>query len=223
MKKMIKKILFPFVTRTNKLQNKWWHRLAIVLSVVALSFSFFCSLAITTLTGDSFLNHSFTFKHYNLESFTHKFEENENTIPYFLENEGNLGCLKNNRIEKCDYAEYGYLKNNSYCNPSLSTDSFEEAFLWEQSQLKQLKVQFPGGDEAEKRTFKNFVENGPSRNCLISKKLDCLSSGLVKYEPNLYFFLEAILVSLVSTYLLSLLLQFIYYYGVVYVIFGNKK
>ena len=214
----IKQFTFPFTKHHSFLMNKWWHRFFVVAYVIiTLGFligSYFISLE---SIGEKAFN--ITIKN-NLRDFSKNSDKSiTNTVPLFLEQGGKIGCFENNKMAYV--STYG-LENETFCSADISAHLDEAAG----------KIIGDGSLTFEKRKellSEALTNDTEKRYCFIRKEgVDCLSNNIISYERNFIYYLQAIVYSLIATYIFSIILQIVYFKGLIFIIYGknieeNKK
>lgn len=206
------------------IQNKWWHRLAIVFYVLTLASIFVLSFLMSLIT--EIFSVQKTTKNIgiiaNLNQFTQTSSSTiDNTIPFFLQKEGDLGCIKDNQT--IVYLSSYTLENKSFCNADIkgNIDVAAEALSKIYSGTKNEAKSFISAllDEESKGDEKRY--------CFMSKDLNCNSYSTIKYKVNLYYYLALfgypLLLATGIIFGLSLLLQLVYYKALIYIIYGKNK
>ena len=215
------KILSIFSSSKEGLENKWWHRLIKVLFVFSLiavfAFSFVCSLQYIDISKNkiNIVN--------NLREFTKNDNQQlDNTIPSFLEQNGELGCLNGDTI---NYISSYDLENNCYCNKDM-INNIDKAI----AVIAKVQNSYFSISEVEK--FKNdriaerdaFLQKGEEiRYCNINKSIECTSNNIIKYNKNIFYYGEAFIYSILVTALFYLIFIILYYKVFIYIIYGNKN
>lgn len=223
MKEIFQKLLFLWFTDSKYHPDKWWHRLFSVLYVGS-------TIVVSAVTGLISLGSSVQLTNSNslistsLRDFTiSKETSRENSIPLFLQLEGESGCFTSGDGKITRISEYELSKG--YCNPDLSSNL--------NSALAHLSNEHPYQDTyKDKELMKNILETSMQgdegkRYCFISNKdVDCRISNIVKYQrmPLYYFelFLKSLLIWFVVTMSWEVIWLTIYYKAVLYIMLGNK-
>lgn len=193
---------------------------------------------IGTITGFMELPKSTIFyKHVSLSQYTRLHPELENSVVGFVVLRGALGCVEDSSIEYLStydsnnvlsktsgFLSKDLLKDGAFCSANL--EGSMEAFIDHTVAL------FPsiGRDRAREDFLKDWSErtrlvdeNGEKRVCFLPQDLKCSSLNIVKYHPNVSFYLLLALVTVILSYLIYALARFIYYFGIVYVIYGRER
>ena len=206
--------LFFFKRTDINLQEKWWHRFFVVLFTIFL-ISFF--LVFLLIMSEAIPEKSFNVDiKYNLREFTKTSSKDiANTVPAFNLLNYKVGCFEDDKIK---YVSYSAL-NETVCSSDLRSniDKVAEIFLQNNPLIKDTK------ENAIKEMTKILDEDTETRYCFVSKNANCTSDKIITYKRNPIFYLEVFLASLFSTYLVALILQFVYFKGFIYIIYGKKK
>ena len=192
---------------------------------------------IGTITGFMELPKSTTFyKDVSLSQYTRLHPELENSVAGFVVLRGSLGCIKDSSIEYLNtydsnnvlsktsgFLSKDLLRDGAFCSANL--EGSMEAFIDHTIAL------FPsiGRDRVREDSLKDWSErtrlvdeNGEKRVCFLPQDLKCSSLNIVKYYPNMLSYLLLALVTVILSYLIYALARFIYYFGIVYVIYGRE-
>jgi|GEM_PF-3542563 len=210
----IKNIIFPLSKHNEFLSEKWWHRLFVVFYFVGIAsflvIAFFISVS-------SIGEHSFniTVKN-NLRDFSKQNNSSiANTVPLFLEQSDKIGCLENNNVK---YVSTYTLENETFCSADIPSHLDEAAN----------KIIGNGTLSVEQRRdalSQMLAKDTEKRYCfvpIVPNSLDCSSDKVIAYNRNTIFYLQAIIYTLIASYIFSLILQVIYFKGLIYIIYGRK-
>jgi hypothetical protein len=218
MMKHVKKAFLLLSEEREVLNDKWWHRLFIVLFNLCVVFFFIiCNFTATLLITEYSFN-------INTKNSLRSFSENSdksvvNTTYYFLEQGDKFGCIEEDgRIIPLSIYT---IRNEALCSSDISVNIEEVA----------KEVSDKWKDRMQKysiQEIKGFItevlnEDKEKRYCFIGKNLDCSSDNIIYYKRSYVYYLQIAAYSLVSTYFFSLFLQFVYFKGLIYVIYGRKK
>lgn len=208
----IKSIFFPFAKKYSFLEKNWWHRLFIVIYLLVISIFFLLSFVIVS-ENISEKVYNTTVKD-NLRNFSKNSEKDiTNTVPIFLKYGAKVGCLENDKITQI--SNY-FLDENSFCSPDIP-NRIDDA-------SKKLSKNASLSIEDTKVALLSVVAKDTEvRYCFLNKNLNCSSDKIVSYNKSFIYYLEILLYPLLLTYLTSLLVQILYFKGLMYVIFGKIK
>lgn len=209
----IKNLIFPFTKHYSFLTEKWWHRFFTVAYAVAIC-GFLIAAIFISFEGVGEKAFNTTIKN-NLRDFSKNSNKSiANTVPLFLEQGGKIGCFENNKIS---YVSSYNLENDTFCSADISAHLDEAAG----------KIVGDGSLTLEKRKellSGALLKDTEKRYCFINKEsIDCLSANIVSYDRNFMYYLQAIIYSLISTFLFSLFLQILYFNGLIYIVYGKKS
>jgi len=208
----IKKVAFPFSGTHPLLGEKWWHRFFIVAYVITTLATLGIAVALS-IEGVEEKPYNINVKN-NLRDFSKNSDTSvSNTVPLFLEQGGNIGCLEDNRIK---YVSVYTLEKKTFCSADIP------------SRLDDVSQKFIGNDsstvERRKELLSEMIsKDSEKRYCFISNEIDCSSDKVVSYNKNAVYYLQVIIYSLVSVYLVSIFLQILYYKGFIYIVYGKNK
>ncbi len=208
----IKKAVFPFSGTYPLLGEKWWHRFFVVAYVITILATLGIAVALS-IEGIEEKHYNINIKN-NLRDFSKNSDKSvSNTVPLFLEQGGNVGCLEDNRI---NYVSVYTLEKKTFCSADIL------------SHLDQAAEKFNGNDSltTEKRgdaLLDIISKDSEKRYCFISNEINCSSDKVVLYNKNAVYYLQVVAYSLISVYLVSLFLQILYYKGFIYIVYGKNK
>jgi hypothetical protein len=204
---------FVGIRKDLDLQKKWWHRLLKVIFItflgLLLPFSYYVSMnsVYENSTNISVIT--------NLRDYT-KTSSEDNSIQGFLSVRGSTACLNGNELHY--FSEY-ILSSEGVCNIDM-TANIDKVVGVMRSQQRFQKF----NTEEIRSTVLNELQNGKERRyCYMPVSLDCESKNVVKYYRNYIYYLKPVLLSFLATSSAALLMQILYYRGLIYVIFGSKK
>lgn len=209
----IKKAVFPFSGTYPLLGEKWWHRFFIVAYVITSLATLGVSVALS-IEGVEEKPYNINIKN-NLRDFSRDSDKSvSNTVPLFLKQSGSIGCLDGDRI---NYVSTYALEKGSFCSAEISSHIDEAAN----------KIVGDGSLTFEKRKellSEALNKDTQKRYCFVHKEsIDCLSENVISYDKNVVYYLQVIAYSLISVYVVSLLLQILYYKGFIYIVYGKNK
>lgn len=210
---IVKRLAFPLAEDRAVLQEKWWHRLCVVIFVVCLSFFLVIS---TYLTSEFTTERSITIKD-DLRNFSTNSDKSiPNTIPFFLKLGGKLGCLED-RGEVMALSSYD-LEKTSYCSADLfgHAEGLTKAMQDEEERIKKSRPM-----EGLKKDIYYMMLNIDETYCFISEDVGCESANIIMYHINVFYYMKIVFYPLVATYIFSLFLQFVYFKGLIYIIYGR--
>lgn len=206
--------LFFFKRTDINLQEKWWHRFFVVLfNIFVIAFFLFSFLTMNVVIPEKTFNVDIK---YNLREFTKNSSKDiADTVPAFNLLNYQVGCLENGKINSVPY----YALNETICSSDLrgNIDKVAEIWLQKHPLIKDTK------EQTIIKITTVLDEDTETRYCFVSKDANCISDKIISYKRNLIFYLEMFLASLVSTYLVVLILRFIYFKVLIYIIYGKKK
>lgn len=206
----IRKILFPLSGPKAFLTQKWWHRLFIVIFSILILIILLSSLGI--LNEELEKNENNIYIYNNLREFSKNSDPaTTNTVPSFLAQKGQVGCLDNNILR--DISTY-YLEEKSVCSSDVLKNIKQIA-----ARLNEIHNTNYSTDTYEEG-LKNTTE---TRYCFISADVNCSSDKIIMYKKSNIYYLTVVGYSLGITYLASLLLQLIYFKGFIYIVYGKNK
>lgn len=213
--KMFTKIFFLKGPKGIDLETKWWHRFFVVLFIILVIVIFFSSLLMTSeVIPETIYNVNIQ---YNLRDFTkNSSPEIIDTIPAFISLNYKIGCLDGNRI---DYFWISDL-NKCICSSDLRGNIDNIALLVSQKNVEYSNVSKSKMIAALTDTLNKEAE---TRYCFIVNSVKCSSDKIVAYRRNIIFYLEMFFASLILTYMVGLFVQFVYFKGLIFIIYGNKK
>lgn len=208
----------------HNLQGRWWHRFFIVLYATLM---LFCTIATAAIISESGISKTTSNSNYTtLKDYTKNHPESRNATIPFLRLGGEVGCVNDGKISYISTYSYNTVLKKSFdslaeatfCNANLKNNvenaiSFYTNLSSSYDEIGARKVITDGVDDID--------GNGDPRYCFVPKDLKCSSSDIVKYSPNTAFYLQTIALTLVIVYVIGLLLQFLYYFGFIYIVFGN--
>jgi len=214
----IKKVFLLLSEEREELNDKWWHRLFIVLFTICTAFFFIIS---TIITNNAVNEYSFNINTKNsLEIFSKNSDKSvANTTYYFLEQGDKFGCLGEDG--KITTLSKYTIRDKAICNADISINIEEVAKevsdKWKDS-MQKYSIQ----------EIKGFItevikEDKEKRYCFIGKSLHCSSEDIIFYKRSYVYYIQIISYSLILTYIFSLFLQLIYFKCLIYVIYGRKK
>ncbi len=239
----IKGILFPFRKRYKDLQSKWWHRLLVVAFAVFLCFYAYL-LAIDLIEDSSHTPRNTNYV--SLAQFTKEYSGSGNAIKPFLAKSWTVACLQRNTFSDLYTASFGnelvsgngkfnfsggdFLANASYCNANLRENIPDF--------IRQLQEKAPNVEKMYKNqgvdlteALNTYIDRNPSNLCIIHPSVKCGIKNLSdpdqivifspSYKLNLYVLGAGVII--LRIYLLSLFIQFLYYFGLLYVILGKEN
>lgn len=232
----IKKVIFPFSGSYSLLEEKWWHRFFIVAYVITTLATLGIAVALS-IEGVEEKPYNINIKN-NLRDFSKNSDTSvSNTVPLFLEQGGNIGCLEDNRIK---YVAVDTLEKKTFCSADILThiDQASRKVLTSGSLNSESKriitdEEFnnlnggPGkvlsGEERNNLLLDVISRDSEKRYCFVSADIDCSSDRIVSYSKNIVYYLQVIAYSLVTVYLVSVFLQVLYYKGFIYIVYGKNK
>lgn len=232
----IKKVAFPFSESYSFLGEKWWHRFFIVAYVITALATLGIAVALS-IEGVEEKPYNINIKN-NLRDFSKNSDKSvSNTVPLFLEQGGNIGCLEGNRI---NYVSTYSLREKTFCSADILThiDQASRKVLTNGSLNSKSKRiitdedfnKLNGGSgkvlsEEERNNLLSDVisKDSEKRYCFVSADIDCSSDKIISYNKNVVYYLQVITYSLISVYLVSLFLQVLYYKGFIYIVYGRNK
>lgn len=208
MRKLIRKAL----GKREGLNKKWWHRLIKVAFFFSLIIVFLFSLAISLSSTTTNTRNSTIIS--NLRDFTASSDfSTVNTIPSFLEINGELGCYNPEKSE-IDYVSE-YLLEGSFCSYDIVYRVDDAVSFFNRNN--------PGANYTRDGLSKILNKDTNKRYCLIKRGIDCQSRNIVKYNKASLFYIEAIFYSLIPVLIWGALGIVFYYRLFLYIIFGNKE
>ncbi len=218
----ILKIIFPFIKKYPFLQEKWWHRFAVVIySISTIAFLAIAIFVSYLIIQERAFN--ITIKN-NLRDFSKSSEESMiNTVPLFLKQNYKFGCLENNKIT---YVSDYTLEKKAFCNPKIENhlEDVADKLIKDQHPeiLNSISYQ---RDRTELVDFlkKTLQEDTEKRYCFIGADINCYSGNIISYRRNFMFYLEGTICALILTYLFSLFSQITYFMGLIYIVYGKKS
>lgn len=216
-KEKIKNIVFPY---REGLENKWWHRLIKVFFVFLL-------VIVSVIVYICFLDGNKVSKNdidiiNNLRQFTKEDSKNlDNTIPYFLKQNGELGCLEGDEIK---YVSEYYLEEKSLCNKDI-IGNFDKVIVAinKQENLNYTQDQI---EEFKNKTFEeneSLVSKGEEKRYCFIKDVECASNNIIKYKKNVFYYCEPLVYVLPIIFVFYILCVNLYYRVFIYIIYGNKN
>jgi hypothetical protein len=210
----IKKVFFPFGKKYSYLSEKWWHRFFVVIFAVSVVL-FFISSIFSSYLGIPEKKFNISIQ-YNLRDFTKTSAKDVvNTIPAFNLMDYKIGCLKDSSI---NYVST-YDLNNSVCSSDLrgNIDKVADIFM---------KNNYQFADKTKSQMVQMIAEalekDTEYRYCFLNQSIGCMSDKIITYKKNFIFYAEVLIASVLATYLYSLILQFVYFRGLIYIIYGKK-
>jgi hypothetical protein len=212
--KIISKLFFLKRTDVN-LENKWWHRLFVVLFVIFVVIFFLGSLILLNI---SIPENKFNVDiKYNLREFSKNSSKDiANTVPAFNLLNYEVGCLKNDNSIK-HFSNFALEKSICSSDIRRNIDKISEIFLQKHPSINDSK------EQAIYSLTRVLDEDTESRYCFINNDIGCSSDKIIAYQKSPVFYLEVFLISVFLTYLNILFLQLIYFKGFIYIIYGKKK
>lgn len=208
--------IFPKFIKINiDLESKWWHRVFVILFfILMMLFLVFYFL----LGGIPIPETSFNIDiKYNLREFTRTSSQDViNTIPAFNLLNYKIGCLKDNK--EIDYVSNYNLKKSA-CSSNLRGNI---------EQVAETLIANNPSITSTKEGMINYLnekldEDVETRYCFIHNDVGCNSDKIITYERNIIYSLESFIAFFASVYLFALILQVIYFRGLIYIIYGKKK
>lgn len=194
------------------LNKKWWHRLIKVAFFFSLIIVLLFSLAISLSSTTPNARNSTIIS--NLRDFTASSDlSTVNTIPSFLEINGELGCYNPDKSE-IDYVSK-YLLEESFCSYDIVYRADDAVSFFNRNT--------PGANYTRDGLSKILNKDTNKRYCLIKKDIDCQSRNIVKYNKASLFYIEAIFYSLIPVLIWGAFGIVFYYRLFLYIIFGNKE
>jgi hypothetical protein len=228
------KIIFSWLFRSSLELNKhWWHRLikVIFISLFCLTTLAIYFFGITSPESSYLVKHNVSIKN-TLYTFSENYvgKDNENTIPKFFEQKDNFGLLIGNKINYI--SEYQLGKSVCYKTPEKYLDGIS-AIIYS-GFLSTLNYQEQQTTSLEKFTpkIKEIFNKDTNRKCFffgtndydgMLKKTDNLSIKIINYKPNILYYIEFIIIASLITFISFVIYALIYYRGILYVVYGNKK
>jgi len=207
----IKNFMFPFSRRYSFLSEKWWHRLSVVFYYIAV-ISFLILAIFISLSSISERSFNISVKN-NLRDFSRESNTSiANTVPSFLAQNNKIGCLENNNVK---FVSTYTLENETFCSSDISSHLDEVAN----------KIIGNGTLTVEQRRdalSQMLAKDTEKRYCFMPISLNCSSDKVIAYDRNAIYYLQAIIYTLVATYIFFLVLQIIYFKGLIYIIYGTK-
>lgn len=199
------------------LEQKWWHRLfkvfffsSVILVFILSGLIFHKSIEPTTLNSKIIID---------LNTFTKNNDPNLiDTIPSFLELNGNLGCI--DRKKKNINHRSSYLLEKSICTADVGKN------LKAIARILPLKIDSYSDvdvQEIEESLRKIIARDSERRYCFIHNDVDCSSHDIVKYKGNIVFYFQVAgyVILVLTTW--SLFWLFFYYKVILYIVYGNNK
>lgn len=229
----IKQVILPFSGNYSFLGEKWWHRFFIVAYVITI----LGALGVAVLVSiDSIEERPYNINiKNNLRDFSKNSDKSvSNTVPLFLGQSGDIGCLEGSRI---NYVSTYTLENKTFCSADIlshldqaskkvltsgSLTSEPKRFITDEEYDKlggQVKVL--SEDDRSSLLLDVISRDSEKRYCFVSNEIDCSSDKIVSYNKNIVYYLQVIVYSLISVYLASLFLQVLYYKGFIYIVYGK--
>lgn len=223
----IKKALFPFSDHRDSLKAKWWHRLFVVVFAF-LIFIGTLSVIAGTIAGGGVGYYKINSKILsNLNEFTAKQDTSiSDTVSLFTEQYSQIGCLEDSG--KISYVSSYTLENKAYCSADLSAHlpSVADRIIREQNPSAVYNTSQYQSDKNGliQALNQRLSEDTEKRYCFVNKDIVCSSSSnIVAYKPNILFYLQGLIISAVGLYLFSLFAQLLYFKGLIYIIYGNRR
>ncbi len=206
-----RKIFLPFSGDEKFLKEKWWHRFFTVLFVISLLVVFLIGSIISVESVKDSISNT-TIKN-NLRSFTQNSSPSvTNTVPDFLAQGTKFTCLKSGIFDQISVYD---LSSKAFCNLNISNF------------VDELAEQFTGDGRLTLEERKVAIKDALSRDrekryCVIHKDIDCASENIVVYTHNILFYAQVLSRTLVTVYVFSLIVQLIYFKGLIYILYGKK-
>lgn len=216
-----------------ELDKKWWHRLVKVIFLsIFLLIVFGSYVAVVAYPDRTILsNHNISINN-TLYQFTQNYagKDSDNTIPKFFEQSGQFGLLIDNKIEYV--SEYSLGKSICIKNPEKYLDviskilyaDFIKGLSYEQTQATNI-------DTFTEAVKERFYED-TTRRCYFFDlntyddnltKTTNLSTSIINYKPNAFFYIEATLAIPLIAFASFVLFALFYYHLILYIVYGNKK
>ena len=220
----IKKIIFPFKSDHKRLQLRWWHRLLVVLYLLIIFFIILTSIYLGLTQKDIWKGQRVNLTSkvlISLNDFTTRQEISAiNTTPLFIEKYPNIGCLKDHKaIEELSSYE---VQREVFCNRDISSNV--EEISYEITKNSVALLQYKGKEDQLVRHINELLSNDTEKKyCLVPKNFECSADAIVAYKNNILFYVIGLAILAIGVYLTSLLLQFLYFRGFIYIIYGNLK
>jgi hypothetical protein len=213
----IKKVFLFLSEEREILNDKWWHRLFIVLFTVSIGFFFIISIFISIQIVNEY---SFNI---NIKNSLRKFSENSdksvaNTTYYFLEQGDKFGCLEEDG--RITHLSIYTIRNEALCSADISVNIEEVAK--EVSDRWKDRMQKYSIQEIKRFITEVIHEDKEKRYCFVSKNINCSSEKIIYYKRSYVYYLQITAYSLVSTYIFSLFLQLVYFKCLIYIIYGKR-
>jgi hypothetical protein len=225
----IKRILFPFSDYKASMETKWWHRLFVVTFALLIFSGALIALPIGFIIADegigSYKINSKIFT--TLNDFTAKQDTSiSDTVSLFTKEYSKIGCLQENG--KINRLHAFTLERGAFCSAdvranlsSIADQMIETEGFYHGLSLTQQQIRKDNFIEGLERILSMDTEK---RYCFVHHDvLECSSHNVVAYKHNIFFYAGWLAVSLVALYLFSLFLQFLYFKGLLYIIYGKLE
>lgn len=195
------------------LSEKWWHRFLKVVYFLSLAVVFLIAFAIASNSVTPTNGNTTVIN--NLRDFAASSDNSiVNTVPGFLEINGELGCY-HPETNKITYASE-YFIEKSFCSYDIVSRADDAVSFYNK--------EYPGANYTRNDLFeKIFNKDTEKRYCLINKDVDCQSKNIVKYNKTALFYAEAGLYSLLTVLIWGLFWMLFYNRVFLYIIYGSKK
>jgi hypothetical protein len=209
---MIKKIFFPFANNKTFLSEKWWHRFFVIIYIIILCiFSIATVLISLGMVKEEIFNTNIK---NNLRDFTKNSDKSvANAVPLFLEQGNKIGCLENSKIS---YISTYTLETKVFCNADIP------GHLDEASRFYANLITGSSTGELKNALSEVLSKDTEKRYCFMHKDLDCSSDKVISYSRNAIYYAQVIGYSLIAVYFFSLILQVLYFKGLIYIIYGKN-
>lgn len=224
----MKKVINWIFRKELDLDKKIWHRLVKVLFLCVFAMSYIGVIAYVFYYVEmDWLKPHNTKIVTSLYDYTANYKDFDgyNTIkPFFKDAKGDVGVFNEGKI----ITVYDFQFDRSVClkNPSKYTGGvalyYHESLSYVEQQKVTIEQLIPVVEQA--------LSKDPKRKCFFFqvydedlKKIEELSSSIVVYKPNIFYYIEGILyISLIAlVYFIGFVL--FYYKIILYVIFGSKN
>lgn len=223
----IRKILFrlfiPFSRHADVLNHKWWHRLFKVTYILSLILvlSLACLFFIANKSIEN-LSYEEVKIFMKLDDFMKQQEStNQNHVSMFVSSYDNLGCTLDGEISVLSYYQKESLDNVVFCNPHLKLN-IEDLAKW----IFSNSLELINKDYESNKTYNDSIDIlrkkiGDSHLVCFEWENDiCGFENVISYQYTPLFYLKRVLYSVFTTYIVGIFLQFLYFKGFIYIIYG---
>jgi hypothetical protein len=211
------KLLFPFAGKYGDLKERWWHRLFFVIFVLIM-----IGGALLSFYGwfSEFPKAKYNLKlGQSLDTYTRTTETDGNTIGGFVKQKGAIGCLKDNNLNTM--GSYT-LETYGYCNINLK--SKEDLWIEHMMAADYTKTYTKESLKEDLKKNPGFYNDNNGRVCVLATSfIDCNSTNIIHYNPNILYYLEALFACIITIYISCLLLQVVYFGIFIYIVKGKPK